>query len=256
VFNAAAGKSGITVSASRTLTGQSNPLIFKGMSMSMSAAPGSTHNRYIINNNDTYVRTSGCRIGSIINDFSPLIRLGSEHSAYSSENSIHIAAEGDDPNKAIISQGAGNTSSEMKNCIILNAVDAFQIDQPGTVLKLKHCTFFNIKSHAVTISSNNSSALIKNCIFICGSAPILNSSGFFSADIDYNLYNKPNINVSEGSYNLPRGSDPEFSDALSQNFHLRGNTPCRSMGIFLSDVNYDFAGRQRNDPPTIGAFEW
>jgi hypothetical protein len=251
-----AGRSGITLSASRTMTNESSPVVFKDVSMYMAAIAGSSHNRYIIDNTDTHVKTYGCRIGSIINDFSPLIRLGTEGSSYTSENSYHVAAEVDDPNTGIIAASAGKTSIEMKNCIILNASDAFRIDQSSTELRLKNCTFYNIKRHAAVFAGDNNRTFIKNCIFLCGSAPIVNTSGSLTSEIDYNLFNKPNINVQDGTFNLPPGTDPEFSDVTSQNFHLRSSTPCRSKGIYLKDVGYDFTGRQRNDPPTIGAFEW
>jgi hypothetical protein len=253
-LSTAPGKSGITVIASRTLTSPTAPLTIKDLSISMSALTGTTHNNYIINNTDTYVKSINCIIGSTDNDCSPLVRLGSAGAMYNSENSMHIASSATDTFRLIVETGADNTTIQLKNCIILNAWNAFHIDRQGTILRLKNCTFYNIKNHAVAFNAE-SQTFIKNCIFSTGSAPFDNASATSSAEIGYNLYSKRNINISEGFSSLTVGLDPGFADAGNLNFHLRENTPCRLKGIYLPDVGYDFLGKSRNNPPAIGAFE-
>ncbi|HEX2977482.1 MAG TPA: hypothetical protein VHO68_16230, partial [Bacteroidales bacterium] len=246
----------INITAAGTLASAEMPVILKDLDISVSSIQGTDHGNYAIYNKDTFVKTINCRIGSTDNDMSTLVKIGSPGAAYSSENSIYSAnISVSDTNRFIIDAADENSSIKLKNCIFLNGWNAFNIDRDGTSLELKNCTFFNIVNHAVIISAA-ADVFIRNCIFSCGSAPIVNATGSHAnLDVDYNLYSKPNRNLFDGSFSLPAGSDPRFTDPVDNNFHLQAQTPCRSSGVFLPDVTYDFTGRTRSNPPSIGAFE-
>ena len=144
----------------------------------------------------------------------------------------------------------------MKNCIVLNAYDAFSSNYAGINFSLKNCTFYGIERYAILFNKNhNTQPVITNCIFSCGKAPIYDLSGLTETYIDYNLYNKSNINITDGGHSLAVGIDPLFVDPVNGDFNLKSNSPCAMKGIYLTDVFYDFAGRERRNPPCIGAYE-
>lgn len=247
---------GLYIEASRTLSGNNSPLIFKNLEMYHTDNGIPDNNNYIIRNADTYIKTVFCRIGNQFNDDSPLINLESEGARYDSENSIHMASIRPGLFKFIVNAGSSGTQFHFKNCIILNAWDAFTIETAGAGFSLIHCTVYNIDHCGVVLGpSCNVQPVIKNCIFSCGYSPIEDLSGMYETSIDYNLYNTPTINVTDGGHSLDTGLDPQFVDPAGLNFELKEGSPCVMAGTTLTDIAFDFLRRIRSNPPSIGAFE-
>lgn len=247
---------GIYVEAARTLTDSNTPLILKDLDIYVTVDGQANHQNYVLNNKDSYVKTIGCRIGNADNDDSPLVNLGEENSRFVSENSVFTANARASIYKNIVRMDAANTVCHLKNCIILNAYNAFDNNYPGIDFSLKHCTLYAIENAGVVFEPSwNTMPVIKNCIFSCGAAPVRDLSGLVETDIDYNLYSKPLSNLVDGGHSLDIGTDPLFADAANLDFNLKSNSPCAMKGLYLSDVIYDFAGSERNNPPCIGAYE-
>jgi hypothetical protein len=247
---------GIYLEAAKTLTDANTPLILKDLDIYLTVDGGATHSNYVLNNKDSFIKTIDCRIGNTSNDDSPLVNLSDENAKLVSENSLFIANSGTSIYKNIVRANAANTGCFLKNCIILNAYNAFDINFPGIDFSLKNCTLYGIENTGVLFGPAwNTVPVIKNCIFSCGEVPVKDLSGLTGTDIDYNLYNKPLSNIVDGGHSLDIGIDPLFVDAASWDFNLKSNSPCVMKGINLSDVAYDFAGNERKNPPCIGAYE-
>lgn len=247
---------GIYVEAARTLTDANTPLILKDLDIYLTVDGGANHLNYVLYNKDSYIKIIGCRIGNSANDDSPLVNLSDEKSKFISENSVFTASAGASIYKNIVRTSAANTVCHLKNCIILNAYNAFDNNYPGIDFSLKNCTLYAIENAGVLFEPSwNTIPVIKNCIFSCGAVPIRALSSLVKTDIDYNLYNKPLSNVDDGGHSLEIGTDPLFVDAANLDFNLKSNSPCAMKGNYLSDVIYDFAGIERKNPPCIGAYE-
>jgi hypothetical protein len=246
----------ISLESSRTLTNANTPLILKDLDIYITVDGGLNHSNYVLQNIDSYIKTIRCRIGNSANDDSPLVNLNSPGAKYVSENSIYVANSASSIYKNIIRAGATNPVYHLQNCIILNGYDAFDNNFPGIDLELENCTLYGIEHDGlITGSTFNTQPFIKNCIFSCGEAPLKDLAGLTETAIDYNLYNKANINVTDCGHNLQIGTDPMFLDAANRNFELKSNSPCAMIGISLPDVSYDFLNRERPNPPSLGAYE-
>jgi hypothetical protein len=246
---------GIYLEAARTLTDSNTPLLLKDLDLYLTVDGGTTHSNYVLYNKDSYIKSTGCKIGNKANDDSPLIMLADAGSKYVSENSYHIAASAPGIFKSIVQAGP-NTSYHFRNCILLNAYNAFANNFPGIDFSIKNCTLYGIENNGVLFESAwNTIPVIKNCIFSCQEMPIKALSGLTKTDIDYNLYNKPISSGLDGGHSLPFGTDPQFVDANSWNFNLKSSSTIAGHGIYIADVFYDIVSNERKNPPCIGAYE-
>lgn len=244
----------LQVESAKTLSGINSPLILKNLSIYNMLDGGSNHQNYVIQNLDSWVKTSDCRIGNIVNDDSPLIRLDGAGTGYLSENSIHISNNTQSIYKSVVDAGGQNTVISLKNCLILDQYDAFTVNFPGSKLSIKNCTFYNIERYGVVFNiASDVQPEIYNTIFSCGIAPLYDISGIAETKIDYNFYNKPNINVNSGS-NSQLG-EPSFVDPAARNFNLKNDSPCGMAGLSIPEILFDIKGRVRWNPPSIGAYE-
>jgi hypothetical protein len=247
---------GIRIEAARTLTNAATPLILKDLEISVTADGGSSHTNYTINNLDSYVKTIGCRIGSAANDDSPLVMLGGEGAKYVSVNSIHDAGNIASNYKEIVRPEAINTSISLINCIILNAHNGIVSNYPGIDLKLVNCTMHGIENSAIILQpGSDKQPVIKNCILSCNGAPVADYAGITENSVDYNLYSRPNANVTDGGHSLPVGTDPMFIDEENGDFNLSSHSPCKMTGLYIVEVPFDFEHNVRYNPPCMGAFE-
>ncbi len=250
-----AGGYGISLEAARTNLNSSIPIEFKDLEFYITKDGGS-HTNYLINNADTYVRTVNCKIGNQLNDDSPLVFLGNSGSKFISESSIITASPNYSEYKEIVKINADSTTIALKNCLVLNAYDAFRINFPATEFSLKYCTFYGIEDNGVTIGSNNNrQPFIKNNIFSCKAYPIDDQSGLTERDVDYNFYNRANRNVTDGNHGPDVGTLPWFTDPENGDFTLKSFSLCAIAGTLLEDVSYDLRGRQRSFPSSLGAYE-
>jgi len=250
------GGYGILIEAARANQDPSFPVELKDLEFYITEAEGPGHNNYLINNTDSYIRTINCKIGNSLNDDSPLVFLGNSGARYESECSILTGSSAPGEFKEIVKINANSTSVALKNCLILNAFDAFSINFPGTDFSLKHCTLYGIENNGVTIGQNNNSQpFIKNNIFSCKAFPIEDLSGITEKEVDYNLYNRVNRNVTDGGHGPDIGTSPGFVDADNGDFTLRSVSRCAMKGTLLPDVVYDLTGRLRLDPSSLGAYE-
>ena len=246
---------GIRIEASRTMTNANTPFILKDLDFYLTTDGGINHSNYVIDNIDSYIKTIACTIGNRSNDDSPLIYLNAG-SKYASENSFHIANAERSIYKTIISSGSANTSFHLQNCIAMNAYNAFESNYRGAGVSLKNCTIYGIENAGILFGADfNTTPVIKNCIFSCGSTPIRAAAGLTTAEIDYNLYNKGLINVHDGGHSLAVGTDPSLVNPENKDFNLNPDSPCIMKGISLSGLLFDFESRERRNPPCIGAFE-
>jgi hypothetical protein len=245
---------GIKLEAAKTLTGPTTPLILKAVDFYVTVDGGVNHTNNVIWNVDSWVKTINCKIGNSANDDSPLISLAGTGTKYTSENCIHIANSNTGSYKSIVETNAPNEILNLKNCILLNAYDAFNVNYTGINLSLKNCTFNGIESRGVVFNINPGvQPVIENCIFSCGVASIDDQAGIAEVNVDYNLYSKPPVNITDGGHSL--NSDPIFVDPGKLNFDLKSNSPGTLGGILLHDVLFDIKGRERWNPPCIGAYE-
>jgi hypothetical protein len=247
---------GILLEASRTNAKSSAPIEFKDLEFYIKKDPvGTGHTNYLFHITGTNVSTVNCKIGNQQNDDSPLVFLENSGSKFFSENSIITAFSNHSEFKEIVKINADSTEVDLKNCLILNAYNAFRINFPATDFSLKYCTLYGIENNAVTILNNSSQPFIKNNIFSCNAFPVEDLSGLEERDIDYNLYNRPNNNVNDGGHGPAVGTSPGFTDAQKGDFSLTSISQCAMKGIFLPDVIYDIRGRLRSNPSCLGAYE-
>lgn len=246
---------GIRVDSVRTLTNSKTPLIFRDLDFYLTTDGGANHSNFVIYNTDSYIRTERCRIGNNSNDDSPLVLLSSAGARYVSQNSFHIARNGTGTQKSIVQAIAPGTSYQLSDCVILNAYNAFENNISDVTFSLKYCTFYGIGNSAVILSGGwNTKPEILNCIFSCAGPPIQNNVTLTGQNIDYNFYNKANLNLTDGGHSII-GSDPLFVNASTGNFNLQSTSPCIMNGAHLTDVTTDIIYRDRRNPPCIGAYE-
>lgn len=50
--------------------------------------------------------------------------------------------------------------------------------------------------------------------------------------------------------------DPLFVDYRNEKYYLYANSPCKSKGLYMPEYAVDYNGDVRNNPPTMGAFEY
>lgn len=250
------GSFGMYVDPVRTLTNQSTPLILKDLEFYSPEYSGTDHDKYILYISGSFVRTVNCRIGNSSNDDSPLILLNRAGSKYVSENSIHVASSTPGINSEILRISESGTAIQLKNCLIIGGNNSFIIKHPETSFSLKNCTFYGIANNAVTLGTeNNRQPLIKNCIFSAGAYPIEDMSGITESEIDYNLYNRENRNVTDGGHGPAVGTSPGFIDPDNGDFNLRSNSSCALRGTPFPDIYCDLLNRSRSNPPSLGAYE-
>lgn len=250
------GSYGLKLEAARTLTGTIFPLVLKDLGFYITSDGLSDPESYLLHNADSYIRTENCRIGSLTNNISSLVFLEKPGAGYFSENTIHTASIKPGNEKQIVKINSQGTRIHLKNSLILNAYNAFVIDFPETELILRNCTFFGIGNNGLYLGEgNNSQPVVKNNIFSCGAYPINDNSGITETQVDYNLYNRNNRNVSDGSNGPPVGTDPGFRDPVNGDFELRSDSHSAMHGTWLTDILYDLTGKSRYDPPCLGAYE-
>lgn len=247
---------GILAESSRILTDANTPLIFKDLEMYVTVDAGTDHSNHVFHIINANIKTFECRIGNPSNDDSPLIKLEGEGAKYESENSVHISGAEASPHRETVRFNAPNTSARLRNNLIRNGHNAFTLNHPGNELILENSTIYGIANSGVQLGTgSNSQPLIRNCIFSTGGFPVEDLSGITETDIDYNLYNRANHEVTDGGHGPAIGTDPGFRDPLEGDFNLRSNSPCALIGLMIGDVFYDILNRRRSDPPSIGAYE-
>ncbi len=247
---------GIRLDTARTLTNSTTPLILKDLRIYNTIDGGTEHTSFVIYNSDSYVRTINCRIGYSSNDDSPLVYLGSTGAKYVSENSVHTSSPISSTYKEVVKINGNNCTVNMKNCLVLNAYNAFTVDFPGTNFILKNCTFYGIQNNALVLGpANNTQPFLKNNIFSSGASPITDLSGITENNTDYNLYSSLNTDITDGGHSPEAGTSPGFVDPENGDFNLRSDSPAAMRGLFLTDVLYDIVGRIRANPPSLGAYE-
>lgn len=248
-------RSGLRIDSAKTSTSSTIPFILKDLEFGVDSVYGSDHRNYVIDITGTYVRSVRCRIGNDQNDDSPLIHLKSPRARYVSLNSIHNAGKKTGIFRTILTADTVSSFS-FTNCLIMNAYNAFLINHKNISVNIRFSTFYSIQNSAViTGTASNLQPYIMDCLFSCGSAPIDDRSGIIENQIDYNFYNKANINVTEGVHSPVTGKDPLFVDPAKGDFRVYADSPCANDGLFLADVTTDFTGKTRHNPPSIGAFE-
>jgi hypothetical protein len=246
---------GIVLAGSRTGTGPETPLILKDIGLFMNDRSDNTHNNYILNITDSYIKTISCRFGGIRNEDSPLVNLASERSKYESENSIYITNSSGSPFSNILRTVSDNTFSVFRNCIFLNSHISFYINNRGSDFSLSNCTFYGEGHAGIVFGARcDRPPFIKNCIFSSGDTAIIDYAGLEERNVDYNYYNGRIINVRDGGNSIS-GNDPSFVDPERGIFNLNSFSPCAMAGVTLPDIIVDYEGKERRNPPSIGAFE-
>jgi hypothetical protein len=248
--------SGMKIEQLKTRSGKNSPIIFKDLSYSNVVDGGTAHISYVIDNLDTYVKTMGCRLGGVQNDDSPLVSLSGEGAGYISDSTWYISPSFQSAWKSSVVSNAVNQFIDIKNSILLNAYDALAINFTGASLSLKNCTFYGTGRYGVSFNATTTiQPAILNCIFSGADAPINDLSGIIETNVDYNYYEKPNVNVNGGANSINSSGKRIFVDTEKGNFELLSNSPVSMGGKYLPEVAYDIRGRIRAKPPSIGAYE-
>lgn len=246
---------GIMLDSTKTMSGKKYPVTFRDLSFSNSIDGGDNHTNYVILNQNTYIKTNRCTIGSLQNDDSPLIRLDGPQAGYISEKTIHITGKQPGDFRIILESGAENQFIKASNSLFLNANDAVSCNNNGINLNIRYSTFYGIDRYGIIFKGQSGvQPKIVDNVFSCAGAPISGNSGISVKGIDYNLYNKPNLNASGGAHNILYTSEI-FADPDKGDFNLRSDSPGTMRGINLDDISTDIIGRPRWNPPSMGAFE-
>lgn len=64
------------------------------------------------------------------------------------------------------------------------------------------------------------------------------------------------VNYTGWDTGSPKPQDPVFADAISGNLKLGSESPAVYAGVPIPDIKVDFEGKIRNDPPSLGAYEY
>jgi hypothetical protein len=246
---------GMMLDSTKTLSGKKYPVNFWDLSFSNSVDGGVNHTNYVILNQNTYIKTKGCIIGSLQNDDSPLIRLAGAGAGYISEKSIHMTGKQASEFRTIIESGAENQLVDIRDCLFLYANNAISCNSSEINLSVRFSTFYGIDRCGIIFNGLTSiQPVIADNVFSCAGAPIRDNSEIDEKKIDYNLYSKPGINIGGGSNSILSSADI-FVDPGQGDFNLRSNSPATMRGIYFKDIRTDIIGRERWNPPSMGAYE-
>jgi hypothetical protein len=248
--------SGMKIDRLKTRSGKNSPFTLKDLSYKNPMDGGTVHNSFVVDNLDSYLKTIGCRIGGEGNDDSPLINLSGANAGYISDSTWHISTSVPSVYKICVASNAQNQVINIRNSLFLKASDAVSCNFPGIDFSLKHCTFYGTERYGIIFYTPTTvQPVILNCVFSGANASINDLAGLNETNVDYNYYEKPNINVNGGTHSINDSGTPVFVDPEKGNFNLLSNSPVAMKGKYLPDVPYDITGRLRLNPPSPGAFE-